>query len=109
MNRVAAMTVIRGSGACQAFYEGVVQQELRRQQELTEAAEDRANRMEKDRNRLKGLRLEQIHEQIFGRRGWISRIRKRAENIWAMVWAITAGKCWIEMGETAGLWERVDE
>ena len=103
------MTVIRGSGACQAFYDGVVQQELIRQKELTEAAEDRANRMEEDRNRLKGLRLDLIREQIFGRRGFLNRIRRGVENAWAMVWAITAGKCWAEMGETAGLWERVDK
>lgn len=109
MTRVAAMTVIRGSGACQAFYDGVVQQELRRQKERTEAAEDRAKRMEQKRNEQLGRRLDWIHEQIFGRRGFMNRIRRGVENVWAMVWAITAGKCWIDMGERLGLWERVDE
>lgn len=109
MNRVAAMTVIRGSGACQAFYDGVVQQELRRQKALTEAAEDRAQRMEQKRNEQLGKRLEWIREQIFGRRGFLKRIRRGAETAWAMVWAVTAGKCWIEIGERLGLWVRVDE
>ena len=109
MNRVAAMTVIRGSGACQAFYDGVVQQELRKQKELMEAAEERANRMEEERNKLLRIRLDWIREQVFGRRGFLKRIRRGVENAWAMVWAITAGKCWIDMGERLGFWERVDE
>lgn len=107
MQRIAAATVIRGNGACQAFMDGVVNEELRRQQEKLEAAEDRANRMEEDRNRMKGERLAEIRWVLTGKRGPLRRIRNAIETAWAMVWAITAGKCWIEMGEKLKLW--VDE
>ena len=36
MQRIAAVTVIRGNGACQAFVDGMVNEELRRQQEKME-------------------------------------------------------------------------
>lgn len=109
MNRVAAMTVIRGSGACQAFYNGMVQQELRRQMALTEEAEYRAQQMEQRRNEQLEKRLVWIHDQIFGRRGCLKRLCRGVENAWAMVWAITAGKCWIEIGERLGLWEAIND
>ena len=109
MQRIAAVTVIRGNGACQAFVDGMVNEELRRQQEKLEAAEDRANRMEEDRNRLKGVRLTEIRWALTGKHGLLRRIRNAIETAWAIVWAITAGKCWIEMGETAGLWEDISD
>lgn len=104
MQRIAAATVIRGNGACQAFIDGVVHDEMRRQQEKLEAAEDRANWMEGKRNELRDKRMVEISRMLTGKRSPLRRIRNAIETAWGIVWAITAGKCWIEMGETLKLW-----
>lgn len=99
--RIAAATVIRGQGECQAFIDGVVNAELKRQQEGLKAERERAHMIEANRNRLLTDRLEAIKPQ---RKNLLKRLRSAIETAWAMLWAITAGKCWVEMGETAGLW-----
>lgn len=127
MNRVAAMTVIRGSGACQAFYDEKrdemvehVKAEMARQKaamnaqmdSMRDALEaqiaierDRADVNTGKRNEFQAKYLNVVLNSIAGKRGVAKRILGMIENTWAMAWAIC--RCWPEMGETAGLW--VDE
>ena len=102
--RIATATVIRGNGGCQVFIDGVVNAELQRQQMMMQAERERAHMIEGRRNRMLGERLKASAPK---RRSPLERLKDAIETAWAMVWAITAGKCWLDMGETAGLW--VDE
>ena len=95
MQRIAAMTVVRGRGGCEAFFEGVVREEMRAQRRSMEAAENRHNRQ-------LAHRLALIRRQERTKKSVLERI--------AGAWELVAGTviCW---GEALGLWvwEEVDD
>lgn len=105
--RIAAATVIRGNGACQAFIDGVVHEEMRRQQECMEAERERAHVIEAHRDRLLAERVKTITTPK--RRNLMQRLKDGLELIWAYFWAVTFGGVWIDMGETLGLWEYIGD
>lgn len=129
MQRIAGMTVtVRADGVPEAIFNGqrdrvveAIKAEMARQklamnaemdimrEELTgEIAieRDRADINLKARCRLLGDRLDGLKESLTGRRSPAARARRALENAWAMIWAI--GKCWVEIGETLGFWERIE-
>lgn len=71
--------------------------------------DDRTKVICRSRNKFLKEHLDDIHDMVFGRRGIAERIRRGAENVWAMLWALTFGGMWIEIGERLGLWERIDD
>lgn len=100
---IAAATVIRGNGACQAFIDGVVHDEMHRQQEKMEAERSFARCVMGNRNDRRDKDMKHIRRMMARKRRPLRRLWNAVETAWAMVWAITAGKCWIEMCETLGL------
>lgn len=129
MQRIAGMTVMANAdGAFNAVYNGqrdkvveAVKAEMARQREALNAEmdsmreeltgeiaveRDRADINLKARCRLLGERLDGLHKNLFGRKSPAARARRAMENAWAMIWAI--GKCWVEIGETLGFWERIE-
>lgn len=104
MVRIAAATVIRGEGACQAYIDGVVNEEVKRLNERhrieTAAVREELSAVRGHRNELLTARLTQIKASTARRRGWWRRLRDRLADAWAMFCAITL--------ET-GLWEWDDD
>lgn len=129
MQRIAGMTVMANAdGAFNAVYNGqrdkvveAVKAEMARQREALNAEmdsmreeltgeiaveRDRADINLKARCRLLDDRLETLKKNLTGRKGPAARACRALENAWAMIWAI--GKCWVEIGETLGFWERIE-
>lgn len=109
MQRIAAATVIRGNGGCQVFVDGVVNAELQRQEKIREAERERARSIEENRNDRLAKRLPKFLNEIMPKRGPLKHLKNAVSIAWGMVWAITFGGVWIEMGETLGLWEYVGD
>lgn len=104
MNRIAAVTVIRGEGECQAYINGVASAEIRRQQERMRAETERARTVEASRDRLLSRRLAEIIRELDARPGLLRRIWRGAVNAWALFWATLI--CW---SEALGLIEEVED
>ena len=103
MKRVATMSVIRGEGQCEAIVNGVVQQELRRLQEISkrqlddereliraelkqlrgENAAMRYTRGKHNRERLTALEDDILGEPI----KWRQRLIWRVSDGWGLFWA----------------------
>lgn len=118
MERIAAMAVtVHADGVSEAVYNGqrdrvveAVREEMRRQRETMEAQiraeKDRADLFAWSANRKRMGRLNSL--RCTGRRrGPVGRALRAVENGWAMLWAVC--HCWIEIGETLGLWVRIDD
>ena len=71
--------------------------------------DDRTMVICRSRNRLLGESLTRVRDMACGRRGLAKRILNGIETAWAFVWAVTFGGVWVEIGETLGLWERIEE
>lgn len=108
MNRIAAATVIRGSGECRVYLDGIVQQEIQRQQERQRAAFraelERAGQIEKSRNRLLAQRLAAERREQMHRPGPLKRTARWIVNAYAL--AMATAVVW---GEMLGLWERIED
>ena len=104
MNRIAAVTVIRGQGECQAYINGVASAEIRRQQDRMRAETERARTVEASRDRLLTCRLTEIAEKLDARPGLLHRLHQRAVDAWALLWGTFI--CW---SEALGLIEEVDD
>lgn len=100
MNRVAAATVIRGSGECQVYINGIVSAEMKRQQEMMRAERERTRMVEASRDKLLCHNLENINHRMRRRRNPIRRMWERLVNAWAMGWAVLI--CWAEMAGLTG-------
>lgn len=113
MNRIAAATVIRGSGECMAYVNGVAQAEILRQREADKRAMrarlERARMVETSRNRL----LEEKRAALHQPEGCLERMAERMIDRYALAvgsvleWAKLAGRAVIKFGEDVGFWERV--
>jgi len=88
MQRIAAMTVIRGRGGCEAYFDGVVREEVRAQRRRMETQEARHNRQ-------LAVRLNLIRREEHVKKSVLERI--------ATAWELIAATviCW---GEDLGLW-----
>lgn len=104
MNRIATATIIRGSGECQAYINGVVSAEMKRQQEKMRAERERARMVEVSRGKLLHKNLEDINRKMYQRKSLPRLVWDLVIDTWAFGWALLI--CWPEM---AGLIGRVDE
>lgn len=92
MNRIAACTVIRGSGACQAFMDGIKDEEMERQNAMNRRelaivkAELDARRG--NENRLLADRQMAMRATLAKRHGLFWRIKDRVEYVWCVLWAL---------------------
>lgn len=104
MNRIATATVIRGNGECQAYINGVVSAEMKRQQEKMRAERERARMVEVSRDKLLQRNLEDINRQMRKRKNPLRLGWELIVDTWSFGWALLI--CWPEM---AGLTGSVDE
>ena len=104
MNRIATMTVIRGNGACEAFMNGVVREEMLKMNarhdieiKKTNAALTAAT---EHRNKLLADRAAALNNYNVRPRSIFGRIKDSIVTGWCIVWGI---------GEALGFWEYVEE
>ena len=95
MNRIVTATVIRGDGECQAYINGVVSAEIKRQQEMMRAEREHAKVVEMSRNNLLRRNLEDINRRIQRRKNPVYRAYRKVSNAWAAGWAVLI--CWPEI------------
>ena len=74
-----------------------------------EIERDRADRHEGERYKFLAQKLNALHWFVCHRRGPVKRALRAIGNVWAMFWAVTFGGVWVEIGETLGLWERIED
>lgn len=99
------MTVIKGSGdGIEVVINGVVKQEIARQNRLREAERQRASLVETRRNQMLTERKEVMRKKIFGRRSAIRRALDKLDTAYCVVMGTV-----IELGIRFGLWEYVPE
>jgi len=83
MNMIESATIIRGKGQCEAYMNGVVMEEMRKQNDrhAFEKAVMKAqiNRYQEDR--IKYLNAAQ-------RESWLHRIKEKIENAWCVFFAM---------------------
>lgn len=99
MKMIAAATVIRGQGECEAFMNNIVNAEMHRLNEQhrreTEAIREEMSAAKEHRDELLNQRLSQVRAKTARRNGRMHRIREAISMAWAMFWAI---------GGEIGLW-----
>lgn len=101
----AAMTVIRGTGdGIEVVINGVVKQEIARQNKLREAERQHANLVETRRNQMLTEREAAMRKKIFGKRGVIHKALDRLDTAYCVVVGTV-----IELGVRFGLWEYAPE
>lgn len=100
MNRIAAMTIIRGNGECQAYWNGVVMEEMRKMNER-HALEVKTKDAELDAARSHRNAL--LRDQLAVYRALnakpvsaFRRLREALVTFWCVIWGL---------GEHFGLWE----
>ena len=101
MTRTMAVTVIRGQGnGAEVVVNGLVKQEIERQNATREAEYARSQTIEESRNRLLAEQLAATRRALYRRPPLGKRIRNRIADIWA----VCIGTI-IVLGEALGLWE----
>ena len=102
MNRIAAMTVIRGDGACQAYWQGVVMEEMKK---LTERHELEMKTKDAELDAARSHRNDLLRDQLTTYRvlnakptSPFKRLRERLETLWCQFWGL---------GEHFGFWEYI--
>lgn len=99
------MTVIKGSGdGIEVVINGVVKQEIARQNRLREAERQRASLVETRRNQMLTERRMVMRKKIFGKRSAIRRALDKLDTAYCVVMGTV-----IELGIRFGLWEYVPE
>lgn len=100
MTRTMAVTVIRGQGnGAEVVVNGLVKQEIERQNAAREAEHARNQTIEESRNRLLAEQLAATRRALYRRPPLAKRIRNRIADIWAVCIGTV-----IVWGEALGLW-----
>ena len=86
--RIAAVTVIHGEGECQAFVNGVADQDIKRKQEKMRAEMKRALAVEGSRNRLLARNLAELENILTPRKNLLQRLWQPVADAWALMWAV---------------------
>ena len=99
MNVIATTTVIRGNGACEAFMNGIVNEEIKKMNERHERElMTLSNELEATKNKEKQLlaeKLPMVRALAAKRYRPLSEVREKLEVAWAVVWYL---------GMKFGLW-----
>ena len=105
MTRTMAVTVIRGQGnGAEVVVNGLVKQEIERQNAAREAEYARNQTIEESRNRLLAEQLAATRRALYRRPPLGKRIRNRIADIWAVCIGTV-----IVLGEALGLWVYEEE
>lgn len=117
MQRTACMAVtVHAQGVSEAFYNGQrdrVVEAVKAEMALQKAEYERALSLERDRAGIKEDHLARVLASNLVRVtakepiGPVRKLLRKLESAWAMIWAVA--HCWPEMGESLGLWERIEE
>lgn len=99
MKMLATATVIRGNGACEAYMNGIMNEEIKKMTERyerkIEALSNELNATKNTEKRLFAEKLPMVHACTAKCCSPFSDIREKLEVAWAFVWY---------MGEKAKLW-----
>lgn len=104
MNRIATVTVIRGSGDCEAYVDGIVQEEIEKMKSRhnteiqAKNAELEATKIH--RNKLLSSKLGVIRAESARPISRFTRIRNKIDILWCKFWGI---------GYELGLWTCNDD
>lgn len=121
MQRIAGMTVsVKANGVDEAIYNGQrdrvvesIRQKMLYQKEQYEAElaveRDRADMQTRKCNRLQNNWLAEFTAKLTRRRGPIWRAKNAVATVWAYIWALTIGCVWLDIGETLGLWYKIED
>lgn len=100
MNRIAAVTVIRGEGECKAFVDGIAHKEIEKMNERhkieLEMATNELKATKKHRDDLLQARVEAWKAEELKPVSLFEKIRRAFVNGWCIFWALT---------HEWGLWE----
>lgn len=107
-DRVVEAIRAKAEGEKAALLAEMEQMEIDHRVEL-EIERDRADRNARGRFDMLEKKLDALHWFVCHRRGPVKRALRKIENAWAFVWAVTFGGVWVDIGETLGLWERIDD
>lgn len=92
MNRIAAVTVIRGAGACEVYMNGIVQEEIEKMKERhNKEMRAKEAELEATKNRLNDTlsdRLGVIRAGNAKRVSTLARIREKIEILWCQFWGM---------------------
>lgn len=77
---------------------------MQRRLDGTPGMDDRTRLICRSRNGFAGRRLAEIRRMLDDKQGPLRRAIRAVQDAWGVLWAITAGGCWVEMGERLGLW-----
>lgn len=104
MNRIATVTVIRGSGDCEAYFDGIVQDEIKKMssQYNTEIKTKNAEleAIKNHRNKLLSSKLGVIRAEITRPISKFTKIRDKIDILWCKFWGL---------GYELGLWTYNDQ
>lgn len=104
MNRLATVTVIRGNGACEAYVNGVIQEEIVKMKERHErelvTMESELAAAKSHRNDLLGEKLAVVRAANAKSISWFERVKERIIITWCQIWGMgEAFKLWFYEGE----------
>lgn len=83
MNMIASATVIRGKGGCEAYMNGILNQEMKR---LNDQHAAEVQMLTQQRNRLLADRMQAM--KPVQREGLLKRLKNRLETAWAIFFAL---------------------
>lgn len=104
MQRVAAVTVLRGDGECEAFFNGERDKVIEAVRAEMKSQQEQAKTVEHSRNRLLARQSAELNGRLNSRRGPLRRLWSRLGDAWALAWGII-----IVWGEALHLWVREDD
>ena len=107
-DRVVEAIRAKAEGEKAALLAEMEQMEIDHRVEL-EIERDRADRNARGRFDMLAEKLDALHWFVGHRRGPVKRALRAIENAWAFVWAVTFGGVWVDIGETLGLWEKIED
>ena len=107
-DRVVEAIRAKAEGEKAALLAEMEQMEIDHRVEL-EIERDRADRNARGRFDMLAEKLDALHWFVCSRRGPVKRALRKIENAWAFVWAVTFGGVWVDIGQTLGLWERIED
>lgn len=100
MKRIATTTVIRGNGDCEAYFNGIVKEEIQKLNERYKAKEAELAAAKGHLNSVLSHQLNTSEVYNVKKKSIFSRIRDSIEILWCKIWGL---------GVVLGLWEYVGD
>ena len=99
MKRIATTTVIRGNGGCEAYFNGILKEEIRKLNERYKAKEAELAASKKHCNRLLAHQLNTLEVYSVKKKSIFRKLLDGIGILWFKIWAL---------GWAIGLWDYVE-